>query len=249
MRADGSALVVGATSGMARWTALELARRGYKVILAGRDLDELKRIAADIKVRTKVDALVEEFHGDQMETIALFWRKIWTEHDDLRGVLVAYGDMISQSSINADPALAELQMTLNYNSPALLLMHAAKDFEEQRHGWIACITSVAGDRGRVGNYVYGSAKGGLSHFLEGLRARLVASNVKVLTIKPGFVDSPMTWGMKLPPLPVADPRDVGKAIAKAIEGPKDVVYIPGFWRMIMFIIRHIPERVFKRMKF
>jgi short-subunit dehydrogenase len=246
---EGSALIVGATSGMARWAAVELARQGYKVILAGRDLDELNRIACDIKVRTGSEALVEEFHGEQMDSIPFFWRKVWTEHSDLRGILIAYGDMISQESINREPDLARMQMILNYNSPVHLLLNAAKDFEEQRHGWIACITSVAGDRGRVGNYLYGSAKGGLSHFLEGLRARLTASNVTVLTIKPGFVDSPMTWGMKLPPLPVADPRDVGKAIVKAIDSHKDVVYIPGLWRMVMFLIRHIPEKIFKRMKF
>lgn len=246
---EGTALVVGATSGMARWASVELARRGWKLILAGRDMDELNRIAADIEVRTGSHALVEEFHGEDLESIGLWWRKLRGDHEDLRGVLVAYGEMPDQDEVNQKPDLALTTMLLNYNSPVYLLLHVARDFEEQRHGWIAAISSVAGDRGRPGNYLYGSAKGGFSHFLEGLRARLSHAGVHVTTIKPGFVDSPMTFGLKLPPLPIADPRDVGKVIVQAIEGHKDVVYVPGFWRLVMFIIRSVPEKIFKRMKF
>jgi NAD(P)-dependent dehydrogenase (short-subunit alcohol dehydrogenase family) len=124
---------------------------------------------------------------------------------------------------------------------------AATHLEAQGSGFLAAISSVAGDRGRQSNYVYGSAKGALSLFVQGLRNRLAPAGVRVHTIKPGFVDTPMTFGLPGMFL-VADPGEIGEHIAAAIERGADVVYVPGFWRWIMLVIRLIPERVFKRLK-
>lgn len=135
---------------------------------------------------------------------------------------------------------------VNFVSAASLLSHLANLMEKRRGGTIAVISSVAGDRGRQSNYVYGAAKAGLSAFASGLRNRLQKSGVSVVTIKPGFVDTPMTAHVKKGPL-FATPEAVARGIVKAIDRRKDVVYVPGFWRPIMWLIRSIPERIFKRL--
>ncbi len=127
-----------------------------------------------------------------------------------------------------------------------LLTHLGNRFEAQRHGAIAVISSVAGDRGRLSNYVYGTAKGAVSIFMQGLRNRLYKSGVNVLTIKPGFVDTPMTAQLPKGAL-WAQPDHIAAGIIKAIDSGKTVVYLPGFWRLIMLIIKSIPESVFRRL--
>jgi short-subunit dehydrogenase len=135
----------------------------------------------------------------------------------------------------------------NFTGAASILGYCANFLEQKKHGFIIGISSVAGDRGRQSNYVYGAAKGALSLYLQGLRNRLFASGVRVITIKPGFVDTAMTYG--LPGLfLVASPHDIGKRIVAALDKSADVVYLPWFWRYIMLIIKHVPEPIFKRMK-
>jgi len=146
---------------------------------------------------------------------------------------------------NPDDALAAIDV--NFTSAVALLTPLANRFETARAGCIAVISSVAGDRGRQSNYVYGCAKGGLDRFLEGLRNRLFRSGVAVITLKPGFVDTPMTAGMRQGPL-FASARRAGRAVHRAIERRRDVAYIPWFWRPIMAIIRALPEPVFKRLR-
>ncbi|MBZ0308192.1 MAG: SDR family NAD(P)-dependent oxidoreductase, partial [Anaerolineae bacterium] len=145
---------------------------------------------------------------------------------------------------NAELTLREIN--INFLSTVSILTPLANIFEQQKRGVIAVISSVAGDRGRGSNYIYGTAMGAKSIFLQGLRNRLAKSNVTVLTIKPGFVDTPMTAHLKKNPL-YASPRTVGKAIYKAMKTERDILYVPFFWMFVMMIIRNIPERIFKKL--
>ncbi|MBA2672853.1 SDR family oxidoreductase, partial [Ramlibacter sp.] len=162
-------------------------------------------------------------------------------------VLVAHGTLPDQAACEQDPALALRDLHTNAISTIALLTLLANRMQVQGQGTIAVITSVAGDRGRQSNYVYGSAKAAVATFLQGLRNRLHHHGVRVLTIKPGFVDTPMTAAFPKGPL-WASPEQVARAIARAVERGVDVAYVPGFWLFIMLAIRHIPERVFKRMR-
>ena len=146
-----------------------------------------------------------------------------------------------------DYAYTEQALRTNFLSVVSLLTPIANQLEKQHYGCIAVISSVAGDRGRQSNYVYGAAKGALTIFLQGLRNRLQAANVCVLTIKPGFVDTPMTADLKKGAL-WAKPESVAKGIYRAIKRRKNSVYLPWFWWPIMMVIRHIPEPIFKRLK-
>ena len=155
--------------------------------------------------------------------------------------------MPSQAEVDADPALIDRVAAANYTGPARFL-HALAPLIEARGGTVVGVTSVAGDRGRFSNYVYGSAKAGFATYLSGLRNRLNRSGAHVVTVKPGFVDTSMTWGVEGMFL-VAAPAQVAKSIAKAVEKKKNVIYTPGFWWIIMTIIKLVPERVFKKLSF
>jgi decaprenylphospho-beta-D-erythro-pentofuranosid-2-ulose 2-reductase len=162
-------------------------------------------------------------------------------------VLIAHGTLPDQQACEASYDVTRREMEVNALSVISMLTYLANHFEKQGHGSLAIISSVAGDRGRQSNYVYGSAKAAVTVFLGGLRNRLHGAGVHVLTIKPGFVDTPMTSEFPKGPL-WASPEKVAKGIHKAILKRRDVVYLPGFWRMVMRIIREIPEPVFKRLK-
>jgi NAD(P)-dependent dehydrogenase (short-subunit alcohol dehydrogenase family) len=140
-------------------------------------------------------------------------------------------------------------MRTNFEGPALLLGALAERFIARRHGTIVGVSSVAGDRGRGSNYVYGASKAGFTAFLSGLRNRAAAANVRVITVKPGFVRTRMTAGMKLPPLLTAEPQEVGATILSAVEGERgDVLYVRKIWRLVMMVICAIPEPIFKKMR-
>jgi len=162
--------------------------------------------------------------------------------------LIAHGTLPEQEMCERDPQQAVREFTTNGLSVIAMLTDLANRMEAQKSGCIAVISSVAGDRGRPSNYLYGSAKSAVSVFCSGLRARLFKSGVHVLTIKPGFVDTPMTQGLKLPKLLLATPDRVARDIVRAIDKRKDTLYTPWFWRYIMLIIIHIPGVIFKRMK-
>ena len=155
--------------------------------------------------------------------------------------------MAEQDLAQLNFATAHRTLDTNLTAAVSLLEKFAALFEEQRGGFIAAISSVAGDRGRQSNYIYGAAKAGLSTYLSGLRNRLHNANVQVTTIKPGFLDTAMTWGLPLPGPLVASPEGAGKSIVKAILRGATVIYVPFFWRWIMMIIRYIPEWQFKKM--
>ncbi|GAB4346435.1 MAG: SDR family oxidoreductase [Gammaproteobacteria bacterium] len=240
-------LILGATSAIARGCAHALAARGHALYLAGRDRDELKRLASDLEVRYGIrvgygrcDVLAVKQHERFVDAVM--------EHlGGLQGVVSAVGDLGDPEKDMRDPEAVVRRIQSNFAGVAALLTVCANRLEERGEGFIIGITSVAGDRGRQSNYPYGAAKGGLSLFLQGLRNRLHPSGVRVLTIKPGFVDTAMTYGMPGLFL-VADPASVGARIVRALEGRTDVVYVPWFWRYIMLVIRAIPEPLFKRLK-
>ena len=166
----------------------------------------------------------------------------------LDAALIAHGTLPDQAACERDPALALREIMTNGSSVIALLSLLANRFEQQRAGSLAVITSVAGDRGRPSNYVYGSAKAAVSVFCEGLRARLFKSGVSLTDIRPGFVATAMTRGLPLPAPLVASPESVARRIVAGIDRRKDVLYTPAFWALIMLVIRTIPGFVFKRLK-
>ncbi len=240
-------IIIGATSAIAQETAKLFAQQQDSLFLIGRDAARLKIIAADLKVRgaTQVDYLSADLLAyEQHETII---RQAYECLGCVDVVLIAYGTLDQQQACEQDFSKTKQALDTNFFSVVSLLTELANRFEQQHYGCIAVISSVAGDRGRQSNYIYGAAKGGLTIFLQGLRNRLHHAHVCVLTIKPGFVDSPMTAQFKKGIL-WAQPEDIAKGIDKAIKKRKNEVYLPWFWQGIMGIIRCVPEFVFKRMK-
>lgn len=241
-------VVIGATSAMARATAIELAQQGYAVLLAARDMEENERIATDLRIRCGSPAVALPFQALDIESHPAF---VQTCRDvlggALEGVVVCLGALEPEEDLRRDFARARYILDVNFTAAVSIMDAFALHFEQRRSGFIAAISSVAGDRGRQSNYHYGAAKAGLSAYLQGLRNRLFHAGVSVVTIKPGFVDTKMTFG--LPGLVMlASAETAGKAIAAAIHKRKPVAYVPWFWRYIMLIITHIPETIFKRLK-
>lgn len=238
--------IIGATSAIAHETAKCFAQDGAELFLVARSAEKLATIAGDLYVRGA--KCIETFQLDlnELERHQELFDTILTTLDGLDILFIAHGTLGDQRKceLSVDETLKELNT--NFTSVVSLLTISANYFEEQKRGCIAVISSVAGDRGRGSNYVYGTAKGAVTIFLQGLRNRLAKSNVVVLTIKPGFVDTPMTAGIKKGPL-FASPGTVGMGIYRAMQQGKDVVYLPSFWRLIMFVVKALPERVFKRL--
>ncbi|HEY0665427.1 MAG TPA: SDR family oxidoreductase [Gallionella sp.] len=239
-------LILGATSAIARAAASGFAARGHDIYLAGRDMDELPRLAADLRLRYGVAVAYGRFDAEETVTHEAFLQAVVAEMKGLAGVVLAFGYLGDQVAAR-DFSVGAKVIAGNFTGAASILSHCANHFEPIKRGFIIGISSVAGDRGRQSNYVYGAAKGALSLYLQGLRNRLHPAGVRVITVKPGFVDTAMTYG--LPGLfLVASPQYLGERIARAPGRTADVLYLPWFWRYIMLIIRHIPEFIFKRMK-
>lgn len=245
-RVSEAVLILGATSAIARATAVAFAARGDDLYLASRDEEELRRIASDLRLRYGVEVHYGLFDAEATDTHEAFFKSVVTAMPNLSCVVLAFGYLGDQQAAR-DFSVGAKIISSNFTGAASILSHCANYFEPLHYGFIIGISSVAGDRGRQSNYVYGAAKGALSLYLQGLRNRLYSSGVRVITIKPGFVDTAMTYG--LPGLfLVASPQSIGERIVAALEKSDDVVYLPWFWRYIMLIIKHIPEPIFKRMR-
>lgn len=240
-------LIVGATSAIAAETARAYAAYGARLFLTGRNPERLQAVAEDLKVRGASAVETAVLDVTDRRRAAEVTDAAWSAFGGLDVALLAHGVLPDQKrcQASADETVAALEV--NFVATAALLTPLAERFEGARAGCIAVITSVAGDRGRQSNYVYGAAKGGLDRFLEGLRNRLFHSGVAVVTLKPGFVDTPMTAGLPQGPL-FASARRVGRAIHRAIERRSNVAYVPWFWRPIMVVVRSLPEGVFKRLR-
>lgn len=241
----GAVVIVGATSGIARAIAEELGKQGHPLFLCGRDSAELDRIGADLRLRTGASVWVSEFDSSDPSAVSMLVETATTVAGEVEGVVCAVGYLGEQSKAQDDWAEAAKILETNFVQPANVIHQWAAAFEKKEKGWIVALSSVAGDRGRMSNYVYGSAKGGLTVFLQGLRSRMQKCGVHVMTVKPGPVDTAMTFGMDKLPL-LADPHKVGAAIVKALKSRKDVVYVPGPWKLIMFVLRSVPEKIFKK---
>ncbi len=244
-----SILVLGATSSIARALAEQLAKLGAYVHVAGRNMEELERIANDLSVRYQKQSVAHLFVASDFKSHEALLEEVESKNSQhgLDGLVLAFGELGDQIEAQSEFAQAKSIIDSNYTGAVSILTHAANYLEKQGHGFIIGIASVAGDRGRQSNYIYGSAKGALALFLQGLRNRLSKSGVQVLTVKPGFVDTKMTYGRQGMFL-VASPESVAQAIVKALKANKQVVYVPWFWQWIMLIIKTIPESIFMRMK-
>jgi short-subunit dehydrogenase len=240
-------VIFGATSAIAEQAARVWAKRGDQLVLVGRSSEKLSTIAQDLKVRGATQATIKALDLNQTEKHPALVAEIERELGRIDVALIAHGLLGDQRQAEKDFTAAQAIWQTNFVSAASLMSLLAPVFEKQKSGTIAAISSVAGDRGRQSNYFYGSAKGALTIFLSGLRNRLFASQVNVVTIKPGFVDTPMTAEFKKGAL-WASPETVGQGIVRAIDKKRAIVYLPGFWRLIMTIICSIPESIFKKLK-
>ena len=242
---DRKILIVGGNSAIAFEVARLLAEKGASLYLLGRDTERLERNVQDLQVRTEGKVGFAEFEASDTASHKALWEQADQEMGGLNGLLVAQGWMGEQEQLESDFEQQKELFEVNFLGAISFLTYAAEKFAQQKDGLIAAISSPAGDRGRKKNYVYGAAKGALTRYMSGLRQRLHGSNVNVLTIKPGFVSTPMTEGLKLPL--VAQPEVVARDIVEAMEKGRDELYTPFFWRYIMTIIKNIPEVIFKRM--
>jgi short-subunit dehydrogenase len=239
-------LIIGVTSAIAEHCARIWTAKGYALHLVARNQDRLQTIADDLKVRGASEVTTYCIDLNDMEK----HDELLDKADDALGnvdiVLIAHGTLSNQKSceLSVEETLTEIQT--NAFSTVSLLTLIANRFEAKRDGTICVISSVAGDRGRASNYVYGSAKAMITAFTSGLRQRLYKSNVAVVTVKPGFVDTPMTAEFKKGLL-WATPSAVAEKIVRAIDRKKTEVYVPQFWWFVMLIIKLIPTKIFKRL--
>jgi short-subunit dehydrogenase len=238
-------LILGATSDIARAIARTYAKAGCRVILAARRHERLAADVADLKLRHGVDARAVEFDVLDLAGHARFLDALDGLPDSVISVVGFMGD---QATSERDPAAAALVMASNYVGPAAILGEAANRMVARGSGVVVGISSVAGERGRARNYVYGSAKAGFTAYLSGLRNRLHGTGVQVITMLPGYVATRMTEGMATPGLLTAEPGEVADAILAAETRGRDVVYVRPIWRFVMAVIRVIPERLFKKMR-
>lgn len=239
-------IILGATSAMARAFARAVSQEGSGVLLAGRDSEDLAALAADCRLRGARIAEAVVFDARQPDGFGPIIDRMQQEEGELNAA-VFVGSMPAQSEIDADPGLIDGTVTDSFTGPARFLQMLAPVMEARGGGAVVGVGSVAGDRGRLGNYVYGAAKAGFATYLSGLRNRLTRAGGHVVTVKPGFVDTAMTWGLPGMFL-VAAPEAVAEDILTAVRKKRNVIYTPFFWRFIMLIIRHIPEPIFKKMK-
>lgn len=244
----GRVVIFGATSAVAQALGRRLAAAGARLFLVARHPERLEAVAADLALRGARVAGTALADLDELPGHAGLLDRAWQALGGVDLVVIAQGVLPDQAACERDPSLAARAIHANLTAPALLAQAAALRLAAAGGGGtVAAISSVAGDRGRQSNYVYGAAKGGLSTFLSGLRNRVFRDGVGVVTVKPGFIDSPMTARLPKNAL-YASPDAVAGVILGAVTRGRDVVYAPAFWRLVMLVIRHLPEAIFKRMR-
>lgn len=239
-------VIVGATSAIAQAAARIYATRGDNLYLIGRNAAKLTALAAELRTQGAADVQTRTFDAQQPCEHASLIADAISHLSSVDTAILAQGELVPEEGCRTEWAVAQRCYEVNLLSPIACLIPLANHMEQRQQGNITVISSVAGDRGRGSNYNYGAAKAGLSTFLQGLRNRLAASRVTVSTIKPGFVDTPMTAHLKKSPL-FASPEQVGRRLVRASDRGEAIVYTPWYWRIIMGIIIHIPECIFKRL--
>ena len=240
-------LIVGATSAIAVEVARRYAARGARLLLLGRRAQALEAQAADLRVRGAAEVAFDLFDANDVVLHPELVARAWARWQGLDVALVAYGVLPDQARAQASATEALTTFDTNARSVISVLTELANHFEAQRSGVIGVISSPAGDRGRASNYVYGAAKAAVSNFCNGLRHRLYRHGVRVVTILPGFVDTPMTSGFTKGPL-WAQPGQVAADIERALDRSNGNLYTPWFWRWIMFIVKRMPQALFLRSK-
>ncbi|QXG43246.1 SDR family oxidoreductase [Pseudomonas viridiflava] len=240
-------LIIGATSAIAHACARLWAAQGCDFFLVARSADRLQVTAADLEGRGARTVTLHEMDATHFAEHPRMLADCLKVLGQIDVVLIAHGTLPDQQACEQDFGLALQEFITNSASVIALLTLLAQHFEVQRCGTLAVISSVAGERGRPSNYLYGAAKAAVSTFCDGLQARLFKVGVHVLTIKPGFVDTPMTQGLSLPAALLAQPEQVAERIVNGITRQSTSLYAPGFWALIMLVIRSIPQPLFKRL--
>lgn len=241
----GSVLVLGARSDIAMAVAHRFAKEGYEIQLAARNAESLDANKADIALRYQVGVTLHEFDALDTGSHAAFVDAL-PELPRIAVCVVGY--MGKQAESEKDVKAAAKVLRTNFEGPASILAELANRFEQRGFGTLVGISSVSGERGRATNYVYGSAKAGFSAFMSGLRNRMANRGVHVATVLPGYVLTRMTDDMNLPPKLTARSSEVADSVFNAVQQRRNIIYVKPIWRIIMTIIRNIPEQTFKKMK-
>ena len=240
-----SILILGSTSDIGHALAKEYLTNGDAVILAARHQDTLNQQKQALQTRFfKQEIQTVVFDGCDFNSHQRFYDSLHPKPD---GVVTVMGYLGEQKVSELSFKETQTVIDSNYTGNVSILNIIATDFEKRGHGFICGVSSVAADRGRKSNYIYGSAKAGFSAYLSGLRNRLYHSNVHVLTVHPGFVNTKMTQHLALPRRLTATPEQVAKAIIKAQHNKKNMLYVKWIWKYIMLVIKNIPESLFKRL--
>ncbi len=237
-------LILGATSDQAQAIAKKYAQEGWGLILAARNMELLDPIASDLRVRSNAEVQTLLFDATDFSSHRNFYDALKTKPD---AVITVFGYMGDQDEARTDLDEVRRTVDVNFTGAVSILNIVADDFEKRGSGAIAGISSVAGDRGRQSNYIYGSAKAGFTAYLSGLRNRLTKSGVHVMTVKPGFCRTKMTENMELPGALTAEPEQVATAVFKGLEKERNTIYTLWMWRWVMLVIKLIPEMIFKRL--
>jgi hypothetical protein len=237
-------LIIGATSDIASAIAEEYAKCGYNLILAGIENELLNKIGQDIQIRYNILCQMIEFDILNLDSQQALIERI---PELPEGIVFAVGYLGDQKESETNFEESKKVIDINYSYAVNLLNHFANEFEKRKSGFIVAISSVAGDRGRKTNYIYGAAKAALTAYLSGLRNRLTSSNVQVMTVKPGFVKTKMTSHLALPGKFTAEPKEVAQDVINGFKKKKDIVYTKKIYRYMLFVIKHIPESIFKKL--
>lgn len=238
-------LLLGAASDMAAALANEYARHGYAIQLAARNADRLQALKSDLEVRYQSLVTLHEFDALDFSGHGAFMDQLPSLPDIS---ICIFGYLGENEKALANWPEAHRIIDTNYTGAVSILNVVAARYRSQKKGAIVGISSVAGERGRQSNFIYGSAKAGFTAYLSGLRNLLFREGIHVMSVQPGFVYTSMTEGLKLPPLLTATPAQVARAVYRGAAGKKNTIYVKWFWRWIMFIIRNIPEFLFKKLK-
>jgi len=238
-------LLLGATSDMAVAIARKMAEKGNNIQLAARNANRLQALQSDISVRYNVNCTIHEFDAADFASHESFYQSLFPKPDI---TICVFGYMSDNIAAIKNWNEAQKMINSNYTGAVSILNIVAEDYAAKKNGTIVGISSVAGERGRQSNYIYGSAKAGFTAYLSGLRNKLYHDNVHVVTILPGFVNTKMTAELNLPPLLTANTEQVAVAVEKAIRKKQNVVYVKWFWKWIMKIIKNVPENMFKKKK-
>jgi short-subunit dehydrogenase len=242
-------VIVGATKGIGRALARQLAERGETLFLLGRDAADLERSARDLETRGangRVGCAALDL--EKPEDIPGALDRAWSALGKLDAVVVSAGLFGTQDRLESDPALLGRMLNVNFTNTVLFCEDARKRLIKDGGGTLCVFSSVAGDRARKPVVLYGAAKAGLSFYLEGLDHRYAASGLRVISVRPGFVKTSMTEGLPVPPF-AGEPEGVAREVVSALDRPRPILYTPRIWRLVMWVIRGLPRLVMRRIRF